>query len=126
MQRQSDAWGILISSMDSSQNDMTIRRGFPNAADNGKTSFGLNINDLIMQNPASTFFMKVEDDQYQELNIHRGDYVVIDRSVESIAKKIVVYNQYGEFKLARWEDLLGKPAELELWGVVTWVISPRV
>lgn len=99
--------------------DISERRGFPNAALNGRAEFGLNVNDLVIANPASTFFMSVDSDQYVDLGVEGGDYVAIDRSIEPKGDSLVVINIEGEFRIARMDQI---DQQVEIWGTITWVL----
>ena len=101
---------------------MLHRRGFPNAALNGRTEYGLDLNKLVLKNPASTYFMQIDSDEYDSLGLQAGDYVAIDRSLEPKPSDLIVYHADGEFRLSRVDSLDGT---IELWGVIAWVIHPN-
>ncbi len=56
----------------------------------------LDINDLLIDNPTATFFVKVEGDSMEGAKIFSGDILVVDRSVTPANGKIVVAAVYGE------------------------------
>lgn len=56
----------------------------------------LDLNDLLIDNPTSTFFVKVEGDSMEGAKIFSGDILVVDRSVVPVSGKIVVAAVYGE------------------------------
>ena len=74
--------------------------GFPAPGDDlvEKT---LDLNDLLVDNPTSTFFVKVEGDSMEGAKIFSGDILVVDRSVTPISGKIVVAAVYGEMVVKR-------------------------
>jgi len=74
--------------------------GFPAPADD-LVEKALDINDLVVKNPASTFFVRVEGDSMEGAGIFSGDVLVIDRSVEPGDGKIVVAAVYGEMVVKR-------------------------
>ena len=115
-----------------------VSAGFPSPADDyvEKT---LDLNELLVQNPAATFFARAEGESMINAGIFPNDILVVDRSVEAVSGKIVVCALNGELTVKRLvrkqEQSLLKPenpnyptiplqAELELviWGVVTRVI----
>ncbi|MCF7815509.1 MAG: hypothetical protein K9M10_01970 [Candidatus Pacebacteria bacterium] len=55
----------------------------------------LDINDLVVKHPASTFFVRVEGDSMQGAKIFDGDVLVVDRSVTPKDRSIVVAAIYG-------------------------------
>lgn len=63
--------------------------GFPSPGDD-MVEEALNVNDLLVKNEASTFFVKVDGNSMEGAGIYSGDILVIDRSVEPVAGKIVV------------------------------------
>lgn len=74
--------------------------GFPAPADDLVEKV-LDINDLVVQHPASTFFVRVSGDSMEGAGIYSGDVLVVDRSVNAVAGKIVVAAVYGELVVKR-------------------------
>jgi DNA polymerase V len=61
----------------------------------------LDINDLVVKHPASTFFVRVEGDSMEGAGIFSGDVLVIDRSLTPKDGSIVVAAVYGEMVVKR-------------------------
>ncbi|MFT5037004.1 MAG: DNA polymerase V [Candidatus Azotimanducaceae bacterium] len=74
--------------------------GFPAPADD-LVEKALDINDLVVENPASTFFVRVQGDSMEGAGIFSGDVLVVDKSVEARDGKIVVAAVYGEMVVKR-------------------------
>ncbi len=74
--------------------------GFPAPGDD-LVENPLDLNDLLIDNPTSTFFVKVEGDSMEGAKIFSGDILVVDRSVEPISGLIVVAAVYGEMVVKR-------------------------
>lgn len=74
--------------------------GFPAPGDDQIEKI-LDINDLVVKNPASTFFVRVEGDSMTGAGIFSGDVLVIDRAVEARDGKIVVAAVNGELVVKR-------------------------
>lgn len=74
--------------------------GFPAPGDD-QVERVLDINDLVVQNPASTFFVRVEGDSMMGAGIFSGDVLVIDRSKEVKDGVIVVAAINGEMVVKR-------------------------
>ncbi len=108
--------------------------GFPAPGDD-QIERVLDINDLVVQNPASTFFVRVEGDSMEEVGIFSGDVLVVDRAVEAKVGRIVVAAVNGEMVVKRLAKIDGRQAlvsenrayepiflgddeECYLWGVV--------
>lgn len=106
--------------------------GFPSPA--APWSEGpLDIVGLLVSNPVSTFFMRLEED-VPARNLLEGDVLVVDRSLEPDEDSLVVAAQDGELVLrvvsrkGRRMILVhpgGEPcmeAETEVWGAVRAVV----
>jgi DNA polymerase V len=74
--------------------------GFPAPADD-LVETALDIHDLVVKNPASTFFVRVAGDSMEGAGIFSGDVLVVDRSVEPQPEQIVVAAVYGELVVKR-------------------------
>ena len=115
-----------------------VPAGFPSPAEDYQEN-ALNLNDLVVDHPASTFFVRVDGDSMIDAGIHHGDVVVIDRALEPGTDSIVVAAVEGQFTIKRISKtdgcLLLLPANKEhapiqitkdmdfcVWGVVTYVI----
>jgi len=93
--------------------------GFPNPAlESG--NLPLDLNELVVKNPISTFYFRVAGHDWAELGANRGDILVIDRSLEPKKHQLVLFAQDGQFLLGRFDTLKG---EAERWGVVTHIIQ---
>ncbi len=95
----------------------------------------LDVNDLVVKNPASTFFVRVEGDSMTGAGIFSGDVLVVDRSLNPKDGSIVVAAVYGEMVVKRLRLVNGshvlasenehyEPIEVSnnddcfIWGVV--------
>ena len=74
--------------------------GFPAPGDD-QIEKVLDINDLVVKNPASTFFVRVEGDSMEGAGIFSGDVLVIDRSLTPKDGSVVVAAVYGEMVVKR-------------------------
>ena len=74
--------------------------GFPAPGDD-LVEKSLDLNDLLIDNPTSTFFVKVEGDSMEGAKIFSGDILVVDRAVTPVSGKIVVAAVYGEMVVKR-------------------------
>lgn len=108
--------------------------GFPSPGDDHIENI-LDINDLVVKHPASTFFVRVEGDSMTGAGIFSGDVLVVDRSLTPKDGSIVIAAVYGEMMVKRLsiktnkrflisENESYKPVELSdeeecyIWGVV--------
>lgn len=114
-----------------------VSAGFPSPAqDYVETT--LDLNELLIQRPAATYFVRADGDSMLEAGIHSGDILVVDRSLEARQGDIVIASVEGELtvkelQLSPFCSLLPRNpayrpivipdgAALELFGVVTNVI----
>lgn len=114
--------------------------GFPAPGDD-MVERPLDLNELLIDNPTSTFFVQVSGDSMEGAGIFNNDFLVVDRSIAPQIGKIVVAAVYGELvvkRLARHEGLMALVSENDnyqpiivdesddvfIWGVV--VGSARV
>jgi len=81
--------------------------GFPAPGDD-LIEKALDLNDLLIDNPTATFFVKVQGDSMEGAKIFSGDILVVDRSVSSVSGKIVVAAVYGEMVVKRLKITPGK------------------
>jgi DNA polymerase V len=112
--------------------------GFGAAADD-YAERGIDLNEQLIRNKPSTFFMRVNSDAMIGAGIHHGDVVIVDRSLEARNGKVVIAVLEGEMLIRRMEVNGNKkrllPATKKLaaiditdastfsvWGVVTYVI----
>ena len=117
-----------------------VAAGFPSPADD-YVEKNLDLNELLVQKPAATFFVRAQGESMLGAGIHPNDILVVDRSLEAVPGKIVICALNGELtvkRLARekgqWQLNPENPAyatividdefDLVIWGVVTNVIHP--
>ena len=117
-----------------------VAAGFPSPADDyiEKT---LDLNELLVQKPAATFFVRAQGESMLGAGIHPNDILVVDRSIEPVPGKIVICALNGELTVKRlerdngqWQLKAENPdypdiaiheeLEMVVWGVVTNVIHP--
>jgi len=84
--------------------------GFPAPGDD-LVEKSLDINDLLIDNPSATFFVKVEGDSMEGEKIFSGDVLVVDRSVQAVSGKVVVAAIYGEMVVKKLQ-ILGQETSL--------------
>ncbi len=115
-----------------------VAAGFPSPADDyvEKT---LDLNELLVQKPAATFFVRAQGESMLGAGIHPNDILIVDRSIEPVPGKIVICALNGELTVKRlergngqWQLKAENPAyadiiiheelEMVIWGVVTNVI----
>ncbi len=115
-----------------------VAAGFPLPADDvvEKT---LDLNELLIEHPVATFFVRVQGSSMKDAHILDGDVLIVDRAKKAASGSIVVAVLNGEFTVKRIEKkgeiiwlvpenrkfppIEVKPEmEFQVWGVVTYVI----
>ena len=111
---------------------------FPSPADDFAEK-RLDVTDLLMPQPTSTYFMRVSGDAMIGYGIGDRDIVVIDRALKASDQAIIVARLGEAFTLRRIRMKDGrvwlvaansaygaievtKREDFEVWGVVTWVL----
>lgn len=109
--------------------------GFPAPGDD-LVEKPLDLNDLMIDNPTATFFVRVSGDSMEGARIFDGDILVVDRSLTPTDGSIVVAAVYGEMVVKRllkhaqrvelvsenenYQPILVNDADdIFIWGVVT-------
>ncbi|MCL7489064.1 MAG: translesion error-prone DNA polymerase V autoproteolytic subunit [Desulfobulbaceae bacterium] len=115
-----------------------VSAGFPSPAED-YIDRRLDLNELLIKNPAATFFVRVAGDSMTGAGIHHQDILVVDRSLDAASGSIVIAVYNGELtvkRLVRDKNSIRLVAEnpayppliidedngCEVWGVVTSVI----
>lgn len=118
--------------------DTPVKAGFPNPAEDAR-GVALDLNELIIRHPISTYYLRVDGDSMTGAGIMSGDIVVVDKSLEPKNGDIVVAAVDGDFTLKHLKRhgqeawlvaahpdyppiALHEAVDAQLWGVVTYVI----
>src|SRR5690606_22550104 len=75
---------------------VSVQAGFPSPAADFATR-SLDLNELLIAQPESTFFWRVSGHSMSQAGILDGDILVVDRAVESRHGMVVVAALDGEF-----------------------------
>jgi len=115
-----------------------VQAGFPSPAED-YVEKSLDLNELLIEHPAATFFVRVEGNSMIDAQIHSGDVLIIDRSLSAKSGSIIIAVLNGDFTVKRLvlkkektflmaENPKYPPIEIleendfQIWGVVTYVI----
>lgn len=111
-----------------------VYTGFPSPADDYLEK-RIDLNQILISNPQSTFFMKVHGFSFDGL-IQTDDILIIDCSLSPQNGNIIVLTSEGEFLIKKFikknnqfyllnlknQNLEIVTDSMEIWGVVTYVI----
>jgi len=78
----------------------TVQAGFPSPADD-YVEKSIDLNEQLVRNPTSTFFVRAKGDSMKDAGITSGDILVVDKSMEPANRHIVVAMLNGEFTVSR-------------------------
>lgn len=116
-----------------------IKAGFPSPADD-TVERKLDLNDLIVKHPSSTFFVKVTGDSMVGAGIQEEDILVVDRALNARNGSIILAILNGEFTVKKFMKsstgivklvpenpkydpiVIRADDDFEVWGVVSFVI----
>lgn len=116
----------------------SVSAGFPSPADD-YIEGRLDLNELMVPNPAATFFVRVAGDSMIGAGIHHNDILVVDRSLEPTSGKVVIAVVNNELTVKRlikngeniclkaespdYPDIhMTEGNTCEIWGVVAFVV----
>ncbi|AIL13761.1 hypothetical protein IM40_10180 (plasmid) [Candidatus Paracaedimonas acanthamoebae] len=118
--------------------ETSVSAGFPSPAlDYAERA--LDLNEHLIPNPVTTFFMKASSDSLKESGILTDDLLIVDRSLKPQSGDVIVAVIAGEFCLRRFEKygnnitlradtnyaepfFLSSDDSVQVWGVVTAAI----
>ena len=119
--------------------DEGIRAGFPSPAQD-YLDLSIDLNNELIKHPSTTFYGRVKGDSLIEADIHEGDILIIDKSLEPREGDLAVCCVDGEFTLKYikieqdvvWLIPANKDFqpikvtagnEFVIWGIVTYSIK---
>ena len=116
----------------------SISAGFPSPADD-YTEENIDLNEHLISNPFSTFFLRVKGDSMLNAGIKDKDLIIVDKSLRAKPGNIVIAMIDGEFTIKRlsiknnelylkaehhnYPDFRFKNyIDVQIWGVVIYSI----
>jgi len=119
--------------------DNYVSAGFPSPAES-YAECSLDINDYLVPNPASTFFVKVNGESMNDYGINSGDLLVVDKSLPIFNGSIIIAAVNGEFTVKSFYNrndkielqpgnklyrkiVITQEDNFEIWGIVTHCIK---
>ena len=120
--------------------DMSVAAGIPVDIGNELVNT-VDINELLIKHPVSTFFAKVKGNSMTQMGISEEDIIIFDTSLEPVDGKIVIINMNNEIAVKVYRNINGNEyiqssdnkflplniypyLEFNILGVVTKVIHP--
>lgn len=115
-----------------------VQCGFPSPAQD-YVERRIDLNELMVQHPSATYFVKSTGDSMRDAGIGEGDLLVIDSSRTAEQGDIVIAAVDGEFTVKRLKlhpivmlmpenpayspIMIGSEDNLEVFGVVTYIVK---
>ena len=116
----------------------SVSAGFPSPADD-YTEENIDLNEHLIRNPFSTFFLRVKGDSMINSGIHDKDLIIVDKSLNPTPGNIVIAMIDGEFTVKRFSIKNNKLylkaenrnypdfnledySDVHIWGVVIYSI----
>lgn len=112
--------------------------GFPSPAQD-YVEKGIDLNDLLVQHPSATYFVKSSGDSMVGAGIGEGDLLIVDSARNSAHGDIVIAAIEGEFTVKRLQlhpivmlrpenrayapIIISSEDSLDIFGVVTFIVK---
>lgn|GEM_PF-448577 len=102
------------------QEGVSVHTGFPNPAADARLR-SLDLNQLLINHTASTYFFRVRGSEWEDIGIFDGDIAIIDRALDASKSDMVLWYDNGpdQFKISALRDL---PPDAIVRGVITATI----
>lgn len=97
---------------------VTEHTGFPNPATDSHM-ISLDISQLLIKHPASTFFMRLSGNTWEDRGMFDNDLIIIDRSLDPKVTDTVIWWEGDSFIISNYSAV---PDATPIWGIVTHVI----
>ena len=97
-----------------------IHNGFPNpAASKLDKALGLDLNQLLIKRPSSTYVFRISGHTYSDQGIYDGDLIIVDRGIPAKNSSLAVVWSQDSFRLVRFNS---PELDEEPWGIVRSII----
>lgn len=81
----------------------------------------IDLNEVLINNPSATFYVRVTDESYAEFEIVEDDVLIIDRSIAPKLGQLVFGMERDSFTIYRVDKNVS--GELTVWGVISYIIK---
>jgi DNA polymerase V len=112
-----------------------VSAGFPSPATD-YVQDEIDLNSELIKNPPATFLIRVQGNSMTDHKITNGDLLVVDRSLnlkndciaiinfnnELVVKNIIKENNNFYIKNKQEKTLINENSDINVWGVVTYII----
>jgi len=112
-----------------------VSAGFPSPATD-YVQDEIDLNSELIKNPPATFLIRVQGNSMTDHKITNGDLLVVDRSLnlkndciaiinfnnELVVKNIIKENNNFYIKNKQEKTLINENSDINVWGIVTYII----
>jgi len=115
-----------------------IEAGFPSPVE-GELDRPLDLNELLIEHPRATFFVRVQGDSMRGAGLFSGDLLIVDRALKARSGDVIIAALNGSFTVKRlnlgpqgprliaenpqYRDIMIQDTDdFVVWGVVRFVI----
>lgn len=81
----------------------------------------IDLNAELIKNPSATFYVRVIDNSFSDLDILENDVLIVDKSLTPKNNQLAVIVKEDAFQIERIDT--NSKEEIQLWGVITYVIK---
>ena len=93
---------LILDNLHSTKLLGTVSAGFPNPAEEELIDT-MSLDEYLIQNPESTYLIKVTGDSMKDAGIHEGDLVLVERGRQPQNRDIVIAQVDGEWTMKYYE-----------------------
>lgn len=97
---------------------VSVHAGFPNAGAD-RNLHSLDLNQLLMPRPISTFMFRIRGEQGITQGLFDGDIALVDRGLRARPHDLVLWHDGQQFNLSHSRRIR---AGSTVWGVITAVV----
>lgn len=102
----------------SNPDGVSVHDGFPNPATDSSLQ-SIDLNSLLINHTASTFFMRIAGNEWTRQGIFAGDLAIVDRALSPKGNDPAVWIHEESFVISPKHKI---PEDAEVWGTITAVI----
>ncbi|MBU2901824.1 S24 family peptidase [Maribacter dokdonensis] len=115
---------LEISLIKKSENSHRVKRPTQTGFSSPATHYAeprIDLNEVLVINSSATFFIRVVDDEHNEVGINTNDVLIVDKSITPKRNQLVLATVEDSFKIIKIDET--SLSELNIWGTITYIIK---
>lgn len=100
----------------------SVQTGFPSPATHYREPV-IDLNKELTSSQDATFYVRIKGNEWKKYNIHNQDVLVVDRALKPTKNRLTLVIIAGDFDIIRFTN---NNSNIELWGVITYIIHKAV